>query len=91
MSGPTPPSRALLSLTLPFFPLPFSLLLLHALTLSSFLPPHPFFSFFSSCRIGNIQTAFALLEEVWQRNEAGEKWVNWAAISREKGWNVSFA
>ena len=44
-----------------------------------------------SCRIGNIQTAFALLEQVWSSNEAGEKWVNWALMSKQRGWNVSFA
>ncbi|CED83269.1 Zn(2)-C6 fungal-type DNA-binding domain [Phaffia rhodozyma] len=45
----------------------------------------------TNCRIGNIQTAFSLLEEIWDRNEGGEKWVDWPKLSRECGWNVSFA
>ena len=44
-----------------------------------------------SCRIGNIQTAYALLEAIWDRNDFGERWVDWPRLSRELGWNVSFA
>jgi hypothetical protein len=45
----------------------------------------------ASCRIGNIQTAYALLEAIWDRNDFGERWVDWPRLSRELGWNVSFA
>ncbi|CED82153.1 Zn(2)-C6 fungal-type DNA-binding domain [Phaffia rhodozyma] len=44
-----------------------------------------------NCRIDNIRNAFELVEEIWERNDHGRIWINWAELSREKGWNISFA
>jgi hypothetical protein len=44
-----------------------------------------------SCGIKNIRTARALMEEVWERNECGERYVDWAVLARDRGWCVSFA
>jgi transcriptional activator protein UGA3 len=45
----------------------------------------------ASCGINNIKVAHDLLLMVWEKNESGQRYVDWALLANSCGWCLSFA